>query len=104
MTLSLTMNEVEPSWPLIRYLMDDPVYYERYRTHLRTFYDNAFMQERVDRLIDKYHAMLTPFVIGRDGERPGHTFVSNDEEFSGARRWLKDYVASRRAVIEEFLR
>jgi spore coat protein CotH len=102
--LSLAMNEVDPSWPLIRRLMDDAVYHQRYRTHLRAFYDNAFTQATMDSLIDKYHGMVTPFVIGHDGEQPGHTFVNTEEDFRGAGSWLKGYVASRRAAIEEFLR
>lgn len=104
LALSLSMNEIDSYWPLIRYLMDDPVYYERYRTHLRTFYNNVFTQPAVDALFDKYHGLITPYVVGPNGEQPGHTLLSSSDEFLGDRASLKAYVATRRALIAEFLR
>lgn len=102
--LSLTMNEVDAYWPLIRYLMDDPVYYERYRANLRSFYTTTFTQATVDALLDKYHGMIAPYVVGPNGEQPGHTFLNSGEEFVAVRSSLKAYVATRRAVIAQFLR
>lgn len=100
--LSLGMTEVDSSSPLIRYLIDDPVYYERYRTHLRTFDNTVFTQVMMDGLFDKYHNMIAPYVIGPNGEQPGNTFTSSTE-FTDALPAFKAYVASRRALLEEFL-
>jgi hypothetical protein len=100
--LSLGLTEVKPSWPLIRYLADDPVYYARYREHLRSFYNGVFTQPALDGLFDKYHAMIAPYVIGPDGERPGHTYAT-PSGFTDALPLLKNFVTSRRADLAAFL-
>jgi spore coat protein H len=102
--LSLTMNEVEPYWVLLRYVADDPVYFARYKAEVQSFYDNVFTQKRMDDLLDKYLDMVRPYVIGPDGERPGRTFLDHPGSFSDARPAIKSLVARRRAVIAEFLR
>jgi spore coat protein H len=98
--LSLTMNEVSSSWPLIRNLADDPVYFGLYRTYLQWFSANAFAQSTVDALINKYAGMIQPFV---NAEIPGHGYVSPGE-FSDWVNVLRGNVRSRREVIEQFLR
>lgn len=101
--LSLGMAEVTSSWPLIRHLADDPVYYERYRTHMRAFYEGVFTQARMDALFDKYHSLVSPYVVGPEGEQPGYTFLSSSGAFTSALPALRSHVASRRALIEAFL-
>jgi spore coat protein H len=101
--LSLTMNEVDARWPLIRYIADDPVYFGRYRTYLQAFYNTAFTQEATDALIAKYSAMIFPYVIGPNGEIPGHRYISTADEFNAAVAAVHRHVFIRRATIEEFL-
>jgi spore coat protein H len=101
--LSLTMNEVGPQWPLIRNLIDDPVYAARYREHLRTFNSGVFSQSAMDALFTKYHAMITPFVIGANGEQPGATYLANPNAFLNALQELKTHVANRKVVIGQFI-
>lgn len=102
--LSLTMNEVESSWPLIRFLMDDPTYAARYRTYMKSFSDDVFTQSRTDSLFDKYHSMISPYVVGTNGEQPGYTLLSNPGDFLVALQGLKDHVLTRRALVAEYLR
>lgn len=102
--ISLAMNEVDSSWPLIRYLADDPVYYERYRAHMRAFYNSVFTQADMDALFDRNHAMISPYVIGENGEQPGYTHLSSSDAFTNSLAELKTHAASRRMLIEDFLR
>jgi spore coat protein H len=102
LALSLGLTEVGASWPLIRYLADDPVYYARYREHLRSFYDTVFTEATVNGLFDKYHGMIAPYVIGPDGELPGHTYVT-PSGFTNALPRLKNFVTSRRVQLAAFL-
>ena len=96
------MTEVDSTQPLIRYLIDDPVYYERYRAHLRTFYNTVFTQVMMDGLFDKYHSMIAPYVLGPNGEQPGNTFT-NSYAFTSALPVFKAYVAGRRELLKVFL-
>jgi hypothetical protein len=100
--ISLSLTEVDASWPLIRYLADDPVYYARYREHLRSFYHTVFTEATVNGLFDKYHAMIAPYVIGPNGERPDHTYVT-PSSFTNALPLLKNFVTSRRVQLAAFL-
>ncbi len=43
--LSITMDEVESDWPMIRLLMDDPVYAEAYAGHLADLLDGPMSAE-----------------------------------------------------------
>jgi spore coat protein H len=101
--LSLGMEEVGLGWPLIRHLIDDPVYRERYRTHLRSFYERVFVQSSMDALIDRHHRLIAPYVTGPDGERPGHTMLSSSGAFAAGARELKEHVGARRALIRAYL-
>ncbi len=101
--LSLTMVEVSDSWPLVRYLIDDPVYYERYRTHLRTFSNTVYTQAAIYGLVERYHNMIAPFVTGPNGEIPGHTFNVTGGEFTGGLQSIKDDFAIRRVELDAFL-
>lgn len=101
--LSLTMNEVNATWPLIRYLADDPVYYARYLEHLETFATEIFTPAKMDLLFEKYHAMAAPYAIGATGEQPGSTYLANPAMFTAALQDLKTHVRNRGTLIEEFL-
>jgi len=101
--LSLTMNEVTPAWPLIRFLMDDPTYGARYRELLRAFRDQVFTVEAMDALFDRYHSLISPWVIGAEGEQPGYTFLPSQSAFAPALGDLKTHVRNRRALLAQFL-
>jgi spore coat protein H len=100
--LSLTMNEVNATWPLIRYLADEPVYFERYRAHMKTFREEVFTEARMNALFEKYHAMAAPFAVGPSGEQPGYTYLQGPAAFTGALELLRAHVRARRALVAQF--
>lgn len=99
--LSLTMNEVGASWPLIRYLADDVIYYARYKEYLKNFNQNVFTQDAMDTLFSNYINLIKPYVVGPNGETVDATYTS-EEKFNAALQTLKDHVANRKAVINTF--
>jgi len=101
--LSLAMNEVGPQWPLIRYIIDDPVYQAAYKAHLSAFYTEVFTQPAMDALFTKYHTLVTPYAVGPNGEQPGATYLSSPAAFINALQELKSHVAARRVVIASFV-
>ncbi|HYE91025.1 MAG TPA: CotH kinase family protein, partial [Terriglobales bacterium] len=100
--LSMTMNEVTEDWPLLRYLADDPVYFARYKTYVKSFASSVFTESRMDALFAKHHALIAPHVIGADGEQPGYTHLRDPAEFAAGLAELKDHARARRAVAAEF--
>ena len=101
--LSLSMNEVSSSWPLLRYTADDAVYYQKYKDYIKTFKNNVFTQAAMDVLIDKYYAMITPYAIGANGEQVGYTYLVNSASFTNEKANLKTHISNRRTLITTFV-
>lgn len=102
--LSLTMNEVAASWPLLRFLADDPVYFARYREHLRGVADSVLTEARINPMLTSYHQLITPWVVGANGEQAGYTFLSGPAAFTNALPALHTHVRNRVATLAAFLR
>jgi hypothetical protein len=101
--LSLSMNEVNANWPLIRYLADEPIYMQRYKDLLKNFKNNVFNNAIIDILIDNYYNLITPFVIGNTGEQPGYTYLTNSVSFTNERANLKSHVTDRNNLITSYV-
>jgi hypothetical protein len=101
--ISLSMNEVSASWPLIRYLADDAVYMAKYKTYLKQFKDNVFTEVAMNALIDQYSTLITPYAIGAEGEQSGYTYLTGSSSFTSAISALKTHVASRRTLISGYV-
>ncbi|MEY4627660.1 MAG: hypothetical protein RL003_1632 [Bacteroidota bacterium] len=101
--ISLTMNEVGTGWPLINYIANDAVYFEKYKSHMRDFKNGIFTESTVWAMIDKYYDLITPFVVGTDGEQPKYTHLSSASAFTAERSALKTHVSNRIALINQFL-
>jgi spore coat protein H len=101
--MSLTLNEIPASWPLIRFLIEDPVYAERYRSHLRSVRATVFEGSSLEEMVDRYHALISPHVVGPGGEVPGNTFLPSPGAFVASPDALKTHVRNRRALLSQFL-
>jgi hypothetical protein len=97
------MNEVTANWPLIRYLMDNSNYRQTYKNKLRTFLNLQMESGELDRKIDAYHSLITPYVVGIDGEQPGYSYLNNSGEFVTERNNLHVHIQNRINVINQFL-
>lgn len=102
--LSLVMNEVNQAWPLVRYVVDDPVYRGRYRELVRRFADSVFVPAKMDAMVDRYEALIGQWVVGPEGEVRGYSNLRAASAFAPALDDLKAHVRRRQAVIAEFLR
>jgi len=102
--LSLTMNEVTATWPLIRFLADDSVYFQTYKTDLKNFRATVFNEATMVPIIENYHNLISPYVIGPDGEKPGYSHIANSAVFTNSASVLKTHVKDRYALVSEFLK
>ena len=101
--ISLTMNEVSTAWPLINYIANDAVYFEKYKSHMRDFKNSIFNETEMHAMIDKYYDLITPFVVGSNGEQPSYTHLSGAAAFTAERSALKTHISNRIALINQFL-
>lgn len=100
--LSLRMDEVDDGWPLIRHLMDDPVYWDRYSAHARAFAE-VCTAERTDALVERYAPLISPWVVGPGGEQPGYSHLSTQGAFPIGVGELRQHLRDRRALLDRFL-
>jgi spore coat protein H len=101
--LSTSLDEVSDQWPLIRYLMDDPVYHEKYVKAVENVITSAFDPEKLKALYTKNHDLIAPYVIGENGEQKGYTLLKNPEEFNSSLDALISHADSRYADVMAYL-
>ncbi len=101
--LSLSLNEVNESWPLIRYVLDDKEWKNEYKKQVAIFSNDYFNPEEMNQVYNKYKELLENCVIGEQGEKPQFTFLRNDAEFPEAIELLKQHVNSRKTAVQNYL-
>ena len=101
--LDLFHDSVNAQWPLIRYLLDDPVYRAAYRSQIEELLNTVFEPARVTARLQAEYARIAPYVVGADGEQRGRTFLASPEEFAQAVSNLVAYVQSRGTTVRRAL-
>lgn len=102
-SLDLTSQEVNESWPLIRYLIDDPVYHAKYVAYVDQARKEAFAIEPTKAMYQKAHSLIRPYVVGTDGEQSDSTLLSSPQAFETALDGLNTHLQARHAAAEAFL-
>lgn len=98
--LSLSLDEVDSNWPLIRYLMDTPEYRAKYENYLQQFVNEVFVPEKLISTYNRYYEMLKQFAYA---EEEDYTFISSDVAFDNAVEDLKSHVQERNDAVNDFL-
>jgi hypothetical protein len=80
-TIDLFHSRIDASWPLIRFLMDDPVYRATYRAHVEDLLATAFEPSRVSGVFRSEQARISRFVTGSEGEDPSRSFAGTPAQF-----------------------
>ncbi len=106
-TMSVLLGNIGSKWPLIRFLLDEPAYAAKYHDELEAALAGPFAKDKVDAKIQKYHALITPYVVGPDGEKAPHTLLANEDEFKtalvGGKQALLTHVANRHKAVKAAL-
>lgn len=101
--ISLSLDEVSDTWPLIRYLADDPVYNAQYQNYLLMVVDTSFEPSKMEEIYRYYHSLIESYVTGVNGEIAGYTHLEDPENFDTALDELIDHVYARKEAVMEFL-
>ena len=97
---TLDLSSVGDQWPLIRYLMDDPVYFAKYQQFLQETIDTAFQPEQLSETMQKYHDLIAPFVTQ---ETSDSTQLNSINNFNESVIVLKQYVQTRYDAVVDYL-
>jgi len=101
--LSLSLDEVGDSWPLIRYLMDDPVYHAMYLDDLEEVVTTAFEPEAMEETYQFNYDLISPYVTGAEGETEGYTNLQSSAEFDASLSELIEHTYSRYDAVMAYL-
>ena len=74
---SLGRDEVGQNWPLIRYLLDDPVYHSRYIDYIEEIIKGVFRPNKLERKYRALADLIAPYVAKEFSEA---TFESAVQE------------------------
>ena len=102
--LTLSLSNVSSDWPLIRFLMDDPVYQEKYKIYVREFAEGVFTPQRMNELLTNYHNLISPYVIGPlETEQPRHTHLQSQSAFTSELTILRQHIVNRQLAVDAYL-
>jgi hypothetical protein len=103
---SVLLQEIRADWPMIRHVLDDPVYSADYRAHLAEVLDGAFALDAVQDRLRRHHELIAPYVVGPDGESAPYTNLRDASAFENALSGpggLLEHVEIRRDDVEDAL-
>lgn len=104
LSLYLTTAEVGEEWPLIRYLMDDDVYWRRYVSYVEETKIDAFWPQRMKEIYAAAHDLIKPYVLDEDGKIiETYTLLDSAQSFESSVDTLNKHVDSRYAAALQFL-
>jgi spore coat protein H len=66
--VSLGREEVGQNWPLIRYLLDDPVYHSRYIDYIEETINGVFNPETLEKKCQGLAELITPYAVKESSE------------------------------------
>ncbi len=90
---SLNKASVGQNWPLIRFLLDDPVYQAKYTSFLRAALTDAFVPAQLTKKIDSWSVLIRPYAA-KEGQA---------QAFESAIGQLKTLLTQRAAAVETYL-
>ncbi len=96
----LDLSSVSDQWPLIRFLMDDPVYQAKYKQYLQETIQGAFQPEKLAAAYQKYHDLIAPYV---EREMEGYTQLESLDAFKQSVAELSQHALDRYNAVVEYL-
>ncbi|RYU96592.1 CotH kinase family protein [Emticicia agri] len=102
--VSLAMTEVAKTWPLLRYVAEDAVYYAQYKQYVAAFTNNVFTAAKMGTLFDKYHNLIAPYVNGSEVEQKPYSNLTSTAAFTSELATLKTHVNTRNQAVATFLK
>lgn len=92
----MSLDEVDAKWPLIRYIMDDDVYAQKYAEAVDEFINEVFITEEMYRIFDTFAELIEDYVRQEGGDQAVGQMYAQVQQ-------LKTHVTERIGVAEEYL-
>jgi spore coat protein H len=92
-SVSLDKADVDDNWPLIRYLLDDPVYYALYLDYLAEIIAGPFEPDTMAQAYQTWAELIEPYAVADVGQ----------EAFNAAVQQLIEHAYQRADAVQAFL-
>lgn len=99
---SLDLTSTGDNWPLISYLINDPVYQEIYNAYVEETINGAFEPQAMEAEIRRLHELISPYVVGGDGQ-DADLQLESSQLFANSQTELIAHVNSRYEAATEYL-
>ncbi len=73
--VSLDKAEATDTWPLIRYLLDDPVYYAQYAGYVSELAENVFVADQLEAKVQQLAKLIGPYAAQESSQTAFDTAV-----------------------------
>jgi len=97
--IKIDLSDVSDQWPLIKFLMADPVYSVNYKTHVLSFNEQIFVPSVVNSRIDELFELIRASVIK---EQSGYTHNNNLNSILTYINGLKNQIEQRHNTVKNF--
>ncbi|MBU1100234.1 MAG: CotH kinase family protein [Bacteroidetes bacterium] len=101
--LSLSFDEVNSGWPLIRYIIDDENYETKYKSYLNEFISNVYTTANINSKFETAHQLISNYVAGSESESRGYTFLNSSVEFFSSLNELNNHTSERINAVNSYL-
>lgn len=101
--LSLSMDEVDANWPLIRFLMDDPIYSASYTDYVEAVINGPFNLDSITARFQELYDLIRPYVVGASGEIEGYTHLRSEAAFEAALDEMIQHANNRNQAANAWL-
>ncbi len=99
---ALDLSSVTDQWPLIRFLMDDPVYQNLYVSYVEEVVNGAFEPTQMAERYQALHDLIAPYVLG-SGAQPQDSQLDSAEAFESSLNTLIEHANSRHTAALEYV-
>jgi len=103
--LSLSLKEVTDKWPLIRKLLDDPVYNNLYHYEMWKAIKGCMNADKITSKVKAYQALIKPYVVGEEGETNDMTLlVGGEAAFNSECDAIINHINARQKEVSDYLK
>jgi spore coat protein H len=99
-TMSISLDEVNENWPLIRFLLDDPIYHAQYVDNVEKVINGAFYPETITARLQELHDLIEPYALS---ESNGYSNLSSEAAFEKSLAQLIQHVNLRFQEANKFI-
>ncbi len=92
---SIDLSGVGDSWPLISYVISDPVYHDVYDSYVLEALESVFSQESTETLIRETFDAIAPFLVDESGDLSPYSFSGTLANSRAAMEGVVEVAASQ---------